>query len=228
MNESCWYLENGECISGIDYDLCDTECQTYKSLLLGFRRSGLPKTQWYPFQLDVPDVDRSSYFRLRQIKEEIDLLVGDGGFNLRLVSENCGNGKTSWGIKLMQAYIEKTHDDYSIGIPAFYVYVPNLLFQYRRCMTNKLQSFEEMIRSIGEADLVFWDDFGSASLKEFDLIIIQSLIEKRILEKKSNIFATNLNDEKFIDNIGVRLYDRIINLSELVEFQAGSMRGENE
>ena len=65
--------------------------------------SGIPKNRQKP-QLLTAGVDYDAFCLLNDVKEKIDQYVDVGGFNLYICSENTGNGKTSWGIKILLKY----------------------------------------------------------------------------------------------------------------------------
>ena len=217
----CWYKDV------CNEEICDKEsCLEYNAMLRCFKVSGLAQTLWYRKNLIAPSVDKQAYSRLNEIKQQA--LMFQQGKNLLLYSPYCGNGKTSWAIKLGQKFIEINARAYVNVRPFYYVYIPDLLFENKRCMQGHTATFDSMLQGLREADLVLWDDIGSVAVSNYDLLMLQSLIEARINQNKSNIFTTNSNDKELSANLGARLADRIINLSESIEFKATSMRGMNE
>ena len=216
----CWYSKGCE-----DYNTeeCNLDCHTYNSMLRAFQKSNLPKKYWVPFSLNVPSADAEVYATLSKIKSTIDEFVHEGK-NLLLISPKCGNGKTSWAVKLAQAYIDRAHWNCINKRPAFYVYIPDLLMESRRAISGNTKELNEIIKGIRGSHLVIWHYFGSVALTNYDMIMVQSLLENRINAGWSNIFTTNLEKELFEKNVGSRLFDRVYNLSKRLEFKAGSMR----
>jgi glutamine amidotransferase-like uncharacterized protein len=55
--------------------------------------------------VDKDGKDLKAFTRLKEIQTNITNFVKDGG-QLYIHSQGCGNGKTSWALRLAQAYIE--------------------------------------------------------------------------------------------------------------------------
>ncbi len=228
MNENCWYIdEENNCLKGKEPQWCDDNCPIYKNMRAHFESSNLPKRYWWPFTLKVPPVDKEAVNEIIQVRDNLSEFVSSGK-NLLIQSSKCGNGKTSWGIKLLQKQIELNYKGSSLfGPPAFFVYTPNLLLEARKSIPNKNSQFDILELYFDRVPLVLFDDIGCVPLKDYDLLILSTILENRILKGLSNIYTTNLQDDNLKEVLGERLYDRIMRLSKVVTLKANSLRGTN-
>lgn len=230
MNTKCWYCidETNECKKDQNIEWCDDNCPIYKNMKANFSKSNLPELYWWPFSLKSTPADKQAVEKIMQIRDHLSGFV-DEGKNVLLQSSKCGNGKTSWGIKLLQKQIELNYKG-SVGSwpPAYFVYTPSLLLEARKSISNKNSNFDTIQDIIQNSPLVMFDDIGCIPLKDYDLLILSTLIEERLLRGLSSIFTTNLQDEALKEVLGERLYDRISRLSEVITLKSNSLRGNND
>ena len=230
MNNNCWYCleETTECAKGQNVEWCDTNCPIYKNVKANFEKSNLPEKYWWPFTLKKTKADAEAIDKILGIKNNLAEFVEDGK-NILLQSSKCGNGKTSWGIRLLQKQIELNYKG-SLGSwpPAFFVYTPSLLLDARKSISSKNNNFDGLQLIIENSPLVMFDDIGCIPLKDYDLLILSTLIEGRLLRGLSSIFTTNLQDEALKEVLGDRLYDRISRLSQVITLRADSLRSNND
>lgn len=232
MNLDCWYCIGGTnaddfvgCAKGQNMQWCDANCPIYKNMKANFEKSNLPEKYWSTFGLNKTKADSQAIEKILEIKNNLADFVASGK-NILLQSSKCGNGKTSWGIRLLQKQIELNYKGSSYNWPpAFFVYTPDLLLEARKSITNKNGYFDSLQLVIENSPLVMFDDIGCIPLKDYDLLILSTLIEKRILKGLSCIFTTNLQGEALKDLLGDRLYDRISKLSEVITLKSDSLRG---
>lgn len=235
MNTDCWYYYIGAtedepetCIKGLNIDWCDEHCPIYKNMKAHFENSNLPEKFWNPFSLKSVPKDKAEIGKIIDIRNNLEDFVSSGK-NLLLQSEKCGNGKTSWGIKLLQKQIELNSKGSSSTIPpAYFVYVPDLLLQARQSISNKNSNWDKIQYITQNCPLVHFDDIACLPLKDYDLLILSTIIESRILKGLSSIFTTNLQGDTLKANLGERLYDRIVRLSTVVTLKSDSLRGRDE
>lgn len=234
MNQNCWYCtvseteDTVECGKGQNVEWCDSNCPIYKNMKANFEKSNLPENYWAPFTLKKVKIDEVAINKILNIKQNLDMFVEEGN-NLLLQSSQCGNGKTSWGIRLLQKQIELNYKGSLLSWPpAFFVYTPSLLLEARKSISNKSSKFDILQDIIENSPLVMFDDIGCIPLKDYDLLILSTLIESRLLKGLSCIFTTNLQDEALKEMLGDRLYDRISKLSYVVTLKSNSLRGAND
>lgn len=222
--------------------LCD-RCQKYKrgscpenSFCLKlfkieklFNNSLLPDSKRNSFSLhiDKDGTDRDEFKRLSDISDNIDNFVNSGK-NLYIYSTNCGNGKTSWAIRMLQKYIDKIWIYVDIEVcpcKALFINVPNFFIQLKNNISDKTEMIQHINKYVFEADLVVWDDIGTKIGTEFEIENLLSIIDNRLLTGKSNIYTSNIMPMELMERVGERLYSRIINNSINVCFHGKDKRG---
>ena len=96
-------------------------------------------------------------------------------------------------------------------------------------LKNSITQQDDYITHIKEniqtADLVVWDDIAIKTATTYEMENLLSIIDYRLNSGKSNIYTSNLFGKELSESLGDRLYSRIINLSEVVEFVGQDKRG---
>ena len=182
--------------------------------------SGIPKNRQFPQEL-VADVDLTAYRKLADIKLDIVDFV-ESGSNLFICSQNTGNGKTSWAIKLMLRYFNEIWAGNGFRVRGLFVNVPTLLLQLKN-FDNPLS--EDFKKKLMEVDLVVWDEIASTSISNYDYGNLLMFLDYRISAEKSNIFTSNaVSSNELEKNVGSKLASRIWNTSTVVEFKGKDRR----
>ena len=215
--QSCWYKR-------ICTEQCSENCIRYKLMYSLFKQSNLPEALWDYKELICHEKDLQVYKKL-QAKSDAILNFIESGNNLYIYSENCGNGKTTWAIRLMYSYFDKIWHKSCFDCKALFVSVPKFLYNCKRSISQDVKGFEELCNLISEVDLVIWDDIGEMKASDYEHQILFQYIDDRINSKKSNIYTSNKNKEQLEDVLGVRLASRIYNCSECIEFLEEDKRG---
>lgn len=195
--------------------------------------SYLPKYQWIEDSLKALD-DSESFKRLVEIRMDLSRFLSSELNNLVICSNNLGNGKTSWAVKLMLTYIEMQKgkldyvDEKKINVDnydycVFCQSVP-FLVEMKQFGSNK-KSYE-MYQRLCRTNLAIIDDLGAAPMSQYDYNIIYAIFEKRLFEGRPTIVTTNFaNKESAEKELGPRLVDRIWSNSEIIEFKNRGFRG---
>lgn len=215
--QSCWYKR-------ICTEQCSENCIRYKLMYSLFKQSNLPEALWNYKELVCHEKDLQVYKKL-QAKSDAILKFVEEGNNLYIYSENCGNGKTTWAIRLMYSYFDKIWHKSCFDCKALFVSVPKFLYNCKRSISQDVKGFEELCNLINEVDLVVWDDIGEMKASDYEHQILFQYIDDRINSKKSNIYTSNKNKGQLEDVLGVRLASRIYNCSECIEFLEEDKRG---
>lgn len=195
--------------------------------------SYLPKYQWIEDKLSAGKDDRA-FKRLSEIRKDLISFLTSSINNLVICSENLGNGKTSWAIKLMLTYIELqrgkldmvderliTTDNYDFCV--FCQSVP-FLVEMKQFGNNK-KSYE-MYQRLCKTRLAIIDDLGAVPMSQYDYNIIYAIFEKRLFEGRPTIVTTNFANKASAEKeLGPRLVDRIWSNSEIIEFKNRGFRG---
>ena len=212
-NKYCWYKD----VCNLDDCNC---CIRYNEMRFLVDTSGIPFNRQYPQEL-IAGVDIEQFEQLAAIKDDIVNFV-DNGENLYICSENTGNGKTTWSVKLLLKYFNDIWAGNGFKVRGVFIHVPTLLNQLKN-FSNPLS--EEYKSNILNADLVVWDDMGSVYLSNYDSSQLISYIDQRIFNGKSNIYTGNITNEgKFKEALGDRLYSRIYKGSIIVVFKGKDRR----
>lgn len=215
-DSNCWYRD----VCNNKTESCENTCIRYAEMLYLVENSGIPKNKWYPEPLDAGE-DYKQYERLSVIKDDILNFVNSGK-NLYITSEHTGNGKTSWAIKLLLKYFNDIWAGNGFQVRGMFIHIPTLLL--------KLKNFEsplseEYKKNILECDLIVWDEIAYSNISDYDYSNLLMFLENRILSGKSNIFTSNRDTKKKLDDIiGGKLSSRIWETSEIIQFRGKDRR----
>lgn len=221
----CWFRNN---CSNYDTENCHSGCKIYFQYYYLVNLANIPKYLQQPANLVLqPGKDIKEYKYLESIKENIVDWVYQGR-NLYLYSDTCGNGKTSWAVKLMSKYFSRIWNKNGTKCRGLFINVDDFLMQYKSNINKKDKRFEEMVELIPTVDLIIWDDIGCTKLKDYDHSILFPLINSRLINGKANIYTSNVIDDDLDNNIGARLRSRILDVSDVVEFINDSQRKPKE
>ncbi len=212
----CWYKK--KC-----HEKCSENCIRYKLMSALFRQSMLPESLWEYKEL-VACEDIPSFTMLKDISGSMTEFV-DAGCNLYIYSINCGNGKTSWAIRLMFSYFDQIWHKSCFDCKALFISVPKFLYDCKRSISQDVKGFEDLCNLINTVDLVVWDDVGEMAVTGYEHQILFQYIDTRINAGKSNIYTSNKNGEQLEEILGDRLASRIFNCSTQVEFVEEDKRG---
>ena len=210
-------MKNSGCLyKPVCKNKCTPDCVRYNQMKRLLELSNIPKA--LQAKQDIYDVpaDTKNYEKLDKIKQNIQKFVEDGS-NLYICSKYCGNGKTTWAVKMMLKYFDQVwHNSYDIT-RALYIHVPTLLIDIKN-----FENRPEYIDRIWDADLVVWDDFASSNkLTNYEHEQLLKLIDFRLNDKKSNIYTSNVTNQEGLNNlIGYRLGSRVFLKSIVIELQS--------
>lgn len=212
LNEKCKPYKNGQCpfpgfcIKKFKIDkFCD------EALLSINQRKNIE------LFLDASNNDYEAFVKLNNIKNNILNFV-ESGKNLYIFSTKTGNGKTSWSIKLLQAYISKIWYNHEIKCVGLFISVPRYLLSIKDAISNNNEYANHIKQNVLEADLVIWDDIATKNMTEFETENVLSIIDARINLGKSNIFTSNITNIELPLYVGDRLSSRILGTSEPIKF----------
>ena len=175
-------------------------------------------------RIDNDGTDKTSFTQLKQIQNTIETFIQSGS-NLYLYSQNCGNGKTSWALRLAQTYINKIWHKTEIKCKVLFINVPKFFIMLKDNITQKNEDITFIKNNVMECDLVIWDDIGTKVGTEFEIENLLSIIDTRISNGKSNIYTSNMSPAELNERVGERLYSRIINTSYNIELKGKDKRG---
>lgn len=174
-------------------------------------------------RIDEDGTDYREFRQLAEIEANILKFVNDG-LNLYIHSANPGTGKTSWSLRLAEAYFNKIWPKAELTCKVLFVSVPKFLLALKDSISNYNDYAEYIKANITTADLVIWDDIAAKMGSEYEINYLLNFIDNRTAYKKSNIFTSNLNAQEIYAALGERLGSRICNLSIDIEFHGRDKR----
>lgn len=174
-------------------------------------------------RLDSSLLDKEIFDRLHNIELSITDFVS-GGNNLYLWSNMTGNGKTAWAVRLIQSYFNKIWPSSNLEVKALFINVPKFFLALKDNISEKNEYVTQIKSNVLSADLVVWDEVALKTLTPFEMENLLNLINNRIDMGKSNIYTSNISPAELLNIVGDRLYSRIINKSEILEFREKDKR----
>lgn len=191
-----------------------------------FNLSGIDINQrsYMNLRIDSDGTDRLKFQQLSVIQDNIEDFVRSGK-NLYLFSSNCGNGKTSWALRLAQTYIDKIWISSDISCRVLFVNVPEYFFRLKDSFNQSSDYIDNMKKYVYDCDIVIWDDIGTKVGSTFEVENLLSIVDKRLRANKSNIYTSNMMPEQLQQRLGERLYSRIWNMSERIQLDGQDKRG---
>lgn len=189
-------------------------------------QSNLPLRYRKSIPLYPEEVDAAAFERLNQIRQDIQNFVSQGQ-NVLICSNYVGNGKTTWASKLLLEFLQKVENSYYSSPPGLFINVTSFLNEKRLAISDNqlLEKVQQLEKQILTSKLVIFDDLGVRDLTPYDSNNLYYWIDYRTANNKSCIFTSNLLPEQLIEGLDPRLYDRIVNYSEIVIIRGGSNRG---
>ena len=174
-------------------------------------------------RVDEDGTDLEQFKQLAEIEKNIISFISEGK-NLFLHSSNAGNGKTSWSIRLVEAYFNKIWARSDGSCKALFISVPRFLLAIKDNISTRSPYVEYIKENALEADLIIWDDIATKASSEFEASHLLSIIDNRISLGKSNIYTSNLDRQKLYAALGERLTSRVANMSIDIELFGSDKR----
>ena len=213
--ENCMYKE-------VCTDECSKICKRYCVTKYMLEHSNIPEKKWGINKLIPEQCDEQAYEQLAGIRDNIKQFVANGD-NLYLYSNVCGNGKTTWSIKLMLQYFNDVWQ--GNGFKERGVFMPVSVFLYR-CkaeISKPTEEFAELREQVFNVDLVIWDDIACGKMSDYDFNMLLAFIDHRVVQGKANIFNGNIQPNKLSEYVGSKLASRI-NSGYRIELKGGDNR----
>ena len=141
-----------------------------------------------PLHIDADGTDREQFLQLKEIETTIEDFVANGK-NLYIHSSTCGNGKTEWSLRMIQAYFNAIWHKCDLSCKALFINVPRFLLSLKDSITSQNDYIEHIKKNILDVDLVVWDELGIKNATQFEHEHLLNLINTRIDYNKSNIYT---------------------------------------
>lgn len=159
-------------------------------------------------KVDADMTDLEEFKRLANICENIVDFV-ERGENLYIHSGTCGNGKTSWTLKMLESYANKVWPYAESGCVMLFVSVPKFILAVKENITNKNEYAQFILDNYLKADIVIWDDIATKTATQFEIDNLLRMINDRIYAGKSNVYTSNLDAAGLSAALDERLASRI-------------------
>lgn len=217
MMHNCFYSEI------CDIEDCSPSCIRYIEMNNLLTKSRLPSKFFKPVVMDVPKEDAGAYSYLLKIASDMKNVV-DNGKNFTLYSSKTGNGKTTWAVRLMQNYFNQIWNGNGLQTKGIFINVPTFTNLVKQSFSSEDESVAKLQKLLPTVPLLVLDDIGATKLSEFDISLLTTIVDSRIMNGKSTIFTTNCDKKQLEAAIGVRLADRVYNTGVTVTFKSETHR----
>ena len=219
--ELCWYKNT---CKKYNKNLCNSSCFRYMEIDFLMYESGIPKNKQINLVVISDKQDANAFNQLQEIKDNIVEFTKQGK-NLYIYSENFGNGKTTWAIKIMLKFFDEIWAGNGFRPRGLFVHVPTFLVDLKENIRKEKKDFPDFLEKLNTVDLIIWDDIASTKLSEYDYCNLLTYIDKRLLTGLSNIYTGNLNKNELPEAVGQRLASRIYNESKSIQLLSKDKRG---
>ena len=190
---------------------CTDQCRRYLLTRHLLNMSNIPENKRCVNELIPAKQDVEAYKQLIDIKSNIEDFVFDGRI-LYLWSNNCGNGKTTWSIKLALQYINAIWNHYYEN-PAC-VFIPTADFLYKcKCFDNPslVKEAQELRKKAEKAELVIFDDIACEYISKYDYAALLSLMDLLSVSGRAMIVTSNYSPQELQNILGNKIQSRLCN-----------------
>ena len=219
--DKCWYVK---VCSKYNTPECNPGCIRYMEMDYLMQNSGIPRNRQYAVSLTPSKPDIKSFVSLKEIKDDMIEFVKKGE-NVYIYSDNFGNGKTTWAIKLMQQFFDDVWAGNGFRSRGIFIHVPTFITKIKEGISRRDEDFETLKSRLLKVDLVIWDDIAATKLSDYDHTNLLTYIDQRKLNQLSNIYTGNLGHKDLQDALGNRLASRVWNDSTPIRFIGADRRG---
>lgn len=179
----------------------------------------------FPLYPDKDGTDLKEFERLANICNYI-LEFMEQQKSIFLHSPTCGNGKTSWALRVVQSYFNAVWGTADVTkCHALFINVPHFLISLKQNITTKSEEIEYIQKNIYDADIVIFDDIATKGFTDFEHEHILNIINTRLEKGLVNIYTSNLKGRELANSIGDRLYSRVTGNVIDIEFHGKDKRG---
>ena len=202
-------MDNSNCIyQGLCDHECPSTCVQWVVMKYLLNHSNIPKSQQRIHRLRPDECDISAFEKLSDIQMNIEDFTNNGGI-LYIYSRNCGNGKTTWSIKMLLQYFNEIWDGNGLNTRGVFINIPTYINRTKAVINHPDEEFEELRNNIPKVDLVVFDDVTVARMSDYDYSVLFSLIDERLFQNKAMIFTGNVVPKDLRNVFGDRLASRI-------------------
>lgn len=202
----CWYKEG---CNAKDYN-CEKVCHRYLEMNYLINNCGMKNASKFLKPLNPEEGDIQTFEKLQEIKDNIVSFVKEAK-NLFIASPQIETGKTSWALKIMYKYFDEIWAGNGFKRRGYFLYVPEFLNNIKSFEYKNSDEFKTIDKILRTTDLVVWDDLTTNQLSPQEQAIINTYIDKRVLEGLSNIYdGLFYKSETMVQYLGLKLSQRIL------------------
>lgn len=180
--------------------------------------------RYIALRLDADGCDREAFERLKNIEVNILDFVQSGN-SLFIHSPIPGNSKTSWTLRLLNAYLGKIWPSSNLTCRGLFINVPRFFISLKDSLNKSSEYIDHIKANVLKADLVVFDEVGVKAVTTFEMEQLLSIVNARLDSGKSNLYTSNLSRAEMLDALGDRLYSRVVNNSIDIELYGKDKRG---
>ena len=140
---------------------------------------------------DGNGTDREEFKQLKSFTDNIEEFVNSGKC-LYIHSNTTGNGKTSWALRIAQAYVDRVWYKCDMSCKVLFISVPKFLILLKDNISSKNEYITHIKDVVADCDLVIWDDIGTKAGTEFEIENMLNIIDNSLCNGTSNIYTSNL------------------------------------
>lgn len=214
-NDNCWYKSTCNLYGE---DECTEACIRYYKIKKLMNVAMIPSKLQKKHEIvtDGCEIDLEKYRELARISKNIDKFVENGN-NCYIYSKHNGNGKTTWGVKLLQAYINLIWLESNFTAECAYINLTSYIGMISD-KVGKNEDYDELKKIVTSAKLIIFDNMPIAPITDYQITNLLTQIDIRMSNGLSNIYTGTLNKREITTRMGVDLASRIYNGSKVIEF----------
>lgn len=223
--EAYWRRCPAQAICKQAHQLCGPKCIGFIQLDVLYGMSEMPDRYRIPQALTPDPADEVVWKELMWIEERIQAFV-DHGEGVYIWSHIRGNGKTSWGCRLLNAYALKVALKNQARCRILMINVPQFLQQLRNSIEDKNTDVYTIRQRIEVADVVLWDDIGAEKPSQWVQDQLYGWINYREMHGLSNLYTSNVSLGELGSTymLGARIGSRIQGQALVCEFKGPDRR----
>lgn len=208
----CWYK------SGCTQykERCYKSCHRYLEMNYLITNCGQPNASRYIKNIIPSPEDYRAFAELDEIRKNVLEFVSSGS-NLYITSENMGNGKTTWALKIMYKYFDEIWPGNGFILRGYFVYVPEFITKLKVFSYRETTEFKKIDYHLMNANLVVWDDLTSLSLTDNEKNILTTYVNRRCQKGLANIFTGYYVDPYTLCDILGDILARRVNNSRIIK-----------
>lgn len=186
--------------------------------------SGIPESRYTNNPIYPDKIDVEAYKRANEWRENIVEHVRNGD-NIYIWGKTTGTGKTSIAIKMLLRYFDSIWAGNGLVKRGYFTHVPLLINQIHDSFNSK-EDLSGLKEDLANLDVVVFDDIGANKLRidGYDLSLILSIVDTRVLSKKTSIYTSNIDPKRLKYELGDRLASRILGSCEIIELKGSDRR----